>query len=77
MMRRAFRYGAERGVLRFAPFIEMPTVHNVSEREFPPERIPELLKRLRAHDEVRADLVEFMGLTSRRPEGLRKLTWSL
>lgn len=48
---------------------------NISEREFPPGRVGELLKRLRDRDEALADLVEFMSLTARRPEGLRRLTW--
>ena len=50
-----------RGKLHFAPFIEMPTVDNVSEREFPAERLPELFERLREHDEPLADLVALLA----------------
>jgi integrase len=75
ILTRAFNHAVERGVLAFAPYIGKPKVDNVSEIEFPLERIPELLQRLRKRDEVLADLVEFISLTARRPEGLRRLTW--
>jgi integrase len=75
ILNRAFQYAVRRGALAFAPFIELPTIDNVSELEFPQERVPELLSRLRKHDEPLADLMEFLGLTARRPEGLRRLTW--
>lgn len=73
----AFRCAVEEGTLRFRPHVPKPTVDNVSEREFPKERLGELLAALRKRDEVVADLVEFISLTARRPEGVRRLTWSL
>lgn len=67
----------DNGEIGFVPHIPMPRIDNVSAKEFPQERIEELLARLRERgEEALADLTEFMGLTARRPEGLRKLSWS-
>ena len=76
VLRTALRHASGNGGPMFVAAIPMPKANNVSEREFPIERIPELLSRLRAHDAALADLTEFMSLTARRPEGLRKLAWA-
>ncbi len=78
ILNRAFRYAVQRKAIAFAPYIELPEIDNVSEIEFPPERVGELVSRLRKlkTGDPLPDLVEFMSLTARRPEGLRNLTWS-
>ncbi len=70
---RAFRYAVERGVLRFAPFIEKPRVDNVREQEIPLEKFPEILAALPCPDT--RDFCEWLLLTATRPKGARALRW--
>lgn len=77
ILRATFNQAVRDRRIHLAPFIELPTVHNVSEVEFPADRLPALLAELGKVDEPLRDLVEFISLTARRPKGTRALTWDL
>lgn len=76
ILRSAFLTAQAKGRIAFAPYVDLPAVDNISEAEFPPERLGDLLGDLAKRDEPLRDLVEFISLTARRPEGLRKLRWN-
>ncbi len=77
ILRSSFALAVRSRRIHAAPFVELPTVHNVSELEFPADRLPDLLAELGRLDEPMRDLVEFISLTARRPKGTRALTWDL
>ena len=73
ILNRAFRYAVERGVLRFAPFIEKPKEDNVRGQEIPLEQFPAILAALPCPDT--RDFCEWLLLTAMRPKGTRGLRW--
>lgn len=73
ILNRAFTYAVERGVLRYAPFIEKPKEDNVREREIPFERYGGILAALPCSDT--RDFCEWLLLTATRPKGARALRW--
>jgi integrase len=73
ILNRSFRYAVERGVLRFAPFIEKPNVDNVRGQEIPLEEFPAILEAVACRDT--RDFCEWLLLTAMRPKGTRALRW--
>lgn len=69
----AFQYAVRRGVLRYAPYIEKPTVDNVRGQEIPLEKFPAILAAIECDDT--RDFVEWLLLTAMRPKGVRALRW--
>ena len=71
VLRRAFRYAVERGVLRFAPHIETPGVNPEGTKEIPvADYFTKTLPKMTAADA--RNFVEWMLLTVRRPKGDRR-----
>ncbi len=73
ILNRAFTYAVERGVLRYAPFIEKPTEDKVRDKEIPLEKFPAILKALFCSDT--RDFCEWLLLTAMRPKRTRALRW--
>lgn len=73
ILNRAFTYAVERGVLRYAPFIEKPNEDNVRGQEIPLEKFPAILAALPCSDT--RDFCEWLLLTAMRPKGTGALRW--
>jgi integrase len=74
VLRKAFHEAVRRGVLRFAPYIEMPGVSPERKKEIPigvffSKVLPKMT------DADARDFVEWMLLTARRPKGIGALRW--
>jgi integrase len=75
VLRTAYKYAVERGVLTYAPHIPLPSVgDNVRDVEIPLSGFPAILAAIENRD-VR-DFVEWLVLTAMRPKGVRGFLWS-